>query len=129
MRVALPFRFGACMGALMATKRTRRGAAKSAPRVPEGDSQTTPGTPAETSAPDGNKSDAELIDVARKSLMEAVPETATALADGAKEGSVPHIKLLLQLVGLDEAGFAPIVVRPKEKTLEELVMEQWYREP
>ena len=89
----------------------------------------TPGTPAEASAPDGSRSDAELIEVARKSLMGAVREAATALADGAKGGSVPHIKLLLQLVSLDEGGFAPIVVRPKEKTLEEFVMEQWYREP
>ncbi len=113
----------------MATKRTRRGAAKSASRVPEGEASQTPGTPAETSEPDSSKSDAELIDIARKSLMGAVPDAATALADGAKEGSVPHIKLLLQLVGLDEAGFAPVVVRPKEKTLGEFVMEQWYREP
>jgi hypothetical protein len=118
------------MGALMATKRTRRGAAKSASRVPEREAyQTTPGTPVETSVPDSGNSDAELIDAARKSLMGAVLESATALADGAKEGSVPHIKLLLQLVGLDEAGFAPVVVRPKEKTLGEYVMEQWYREP
>lgn len=103
---------------------------KSASRIPEGDaSSTPPGTPAETSAPDSGKSDGELIDMARKSLMEAVLQTTTALANGAKQGSVPHIKLLLQLVGLDEAGFAPVVVRPKEKTLEEIVMEQWNREP
>jgi len=120
--VALPFHFGACMGALMATKRRRRGAAKPAPRVPDGEA-------AETTEPDSSANDAELIDIARKSLMGAVRDTATALADGAKEGSVPHIKLLLQLVGLDEAGFAPVVVKPKEKTLEEFVMEHWYREP
>jgi len=88
-----------------------------------------PGTPAETSESDAGKTDAELIDMARKSLMGAVHDTATALAEGASGGSVPHIKLLLQLVGLDKAGFAPIVVRPKEKTLEDFVMEHWYREP
>ena len=122
MGVALPFRFGACMGALMATKRTRRGAEKNAPLVPEGEAS-------ETTEPDCSRSDAELIEMARKSLMGAVTDSATALAEGASSGSVPHIKLLLQLVGLDEGSFAPVVVRPKEKTLEEIVMEHWYREP
>lgn len=106
----------------MATKRTRRGAAKPAPHDPEGEAE-------EGAASASGKCSAELIDDARRSLMKAIPEAATALVDGATGGSVPHIKLLLQLVGLDEAGFAPVVVRPQEKTLEEIVMEQWYREP
>ena len=88
-----------------------------------------PGIPGRITEPEGGRSDAELIDMARKSLMGAVGDTATALAEGASGGSVPHIKLLLQLVGLDEGAFAPVVVRPKEKTLEEIVMEHWYREP
>ena len=106
----------------MATKRIRRGAATTASRVPEGEAS-------ETRELNTRASDAELIDIARRSLMGAVPDTATALADGAKEGSFQHIKLLLQLVGLEEGGLAPVVVRPKEKTLEEFVMENWYREP
>jgi len=120
--VALPFHFGACMGAVMATRRTRREASESASQVSDGEASE----PNEVTT---CVSDAELIDMARRSLMGAVRETATALADGAKEGSVPHIKLLLQLVGLDDGSFAPVVVRPKEKTLEEFVMEHWYREP
>jgi hypothetical protein len=121
--VALPFHFGACMGAPMATKKTWRGAATIASQVPDGEAgEAVPGTRADWS-------DAELIGLARKSLMEAVPDAAAALADGASGGSVPHIKLLLQLVGLDEDGFTPKEVKPKEKTLEEIVMEHWYREP
>ena len=122
MGVALPFPFGTYVGALMEIKRTRRGAAKPAPHDPEGEAE-------EGVESDGGECSADPIDDARKSLMKAIPGTATALVKGATGGSVPHIKLLLQLVGLDEAGFAPVVVRPQEKTLEEIVMEQWYREP
>ena len=122
MGVPLPFHFGAYVGALMVRKRTRRGAAKSAPHDPEGEAE-------EPAAPAGEKGSAELIDDARKSLIEGVPKAATALVEGAVDGSVPHIKLLMQLVGLDEAGFATVAVRPQEKTLEEIVMEQWNREP
>ena len=71
----------------------------------------------------------ELIDRARKSLMLAIPDSADALAQEARKGSVQHIKLLLQLVGLDEGGLALKEVRPREKTLEEIVMEQWAKEP
>ena len=106
----------------MAIKRTRRGAAKPAPHDPEGEAE-------EAVASADGKGNTELIDDARRSLMKAIPGTATALAEGATSGSVPHIKLLLQLVGLDEAGFAPVVAKPQEKTLEEIVMEQWYQEP
>ena len=122
MGVPLPFPFGTYVGALMATKRTRRGAEKPAPHDPEGEAE-------EAAAPAGGKGNAELIGDARKSLMEGVPKAANALVEGAVVGSVPHIKLLMQLVGLDEAGFAPVAVRPQEKTLEEIVMEQWNREP
>jgi len=120
--VPLPFHFGAYVGALMATKRTRRGAEKFAPHDPEGEAE-------EPAAAVGDKGSAELIDDARKSLIKGVPKAATALVEGAVVGSVPHIKLLMQLVGLDDAGFAPVAVGPQEKTLEEIVMEQWNREP
>lgn len=106
----------------MVAKRTRRGAEKFAAHDPEGEVE-------EPSAAAGDKGSAELIDDARNNLMEGIPKAATALVVGATKGSVPHIKLLMQLVGLDDAGFAPVVVRPQEKTLEEIVMEQWNREP
>ena len=106
----------------MATKRTRRGAAKPVPHDPEGVVE-------DATVSTERKGSADLIDDARKSMIEGVPKAATALVERAVVGSVQHIKLLMQLVGLDEAGFAPAAVRPQEKTLEELVMEQWYREP
>ena len=111
----------------MATRRTRRGAAQPAPQVPKGEASDTDEPNISDLAT--TASDAELIDKARRSLMVAVPDTANALADGAKEGSFQHIKLLLQLVGLEEGGLAPVVVRPTEKTLDEYVMEHWHRLP
>lgn len=118
MGVSLPFRFGAYVGALMATKRTRRLEVLPASDVPLGE-------PAEVSG----RSPAELVDSARRSMMEAVPDAATALAKQATEGSVPHIKLMMQLVGLDEAGFAPVADQRHEKTLEEILMEKWDQVP
>jgi len=74
-------------------------------------------------------SHSELIEMARRSLIQAVPATATALADGAHKGSLPHIKLLMQLVGLDNGQLASKETRPKEKTMEEILMELWEQEP
>ena len=73
--------------------------------------------------------DAARIERARRKLMRAVTKTAEALANGATEGSLQHIKLLLQLVGLEEGTLAPKEFRPKEKTLEEIMMERWNAEP
>ncbi len=75
------------------------------------------------------QSNSELIDIARKTLMEAVPESASALAEGAGQGSVAHIKLLLQLVGLDDGELASKEVRPQEKTLQAILMDLWNKEP
>ena len=77
----------------------------------------------------GERSAAELVGSARKSLMEAVPAAATALANDATKGSVPHIKLMMQLVGLENAGFAPVAEQRQEKTLEEILMEKWKQVP
>lgn len=84
--------------------------------------------PATSSKVEG-KTNAELIERARKNLMEAVPETATALANQAKTGSFQHIKLLLQVTRLDEGGLATVVEKPREKTIVQDVTDGWNQEP
>ena len=69
------------------------------------------------------------IDCGRRTLEDAIPEVATKLAEQAKEGSVAHIKLLLQLLGLDNDGFVIAEARPQEKTLEQILLEQWHKQP
>jgi hypothetical protein len=102
----------------MASRRTGRPPEKVFSRAPDDETEDAAG-----------QTHGELIQSARKSLMDAIPGSAKALADGASSGSVPHIKLLLQLVGLDDGELAPETVRPREKTLEEILMEQWRKEP
>jgi hypothetical protein len=110
----------------MATSRTGRQPAKVVAIGPDGEDQETDSS----TAPDTSGwTDEELIKWARKRLMEAIPEAAKALATGASSGSVPHIKLLLELVGLDEGELGPETECRREKTLEEIVMEQWRKEP
>jgi hypothetical protein len=110
----------------MATRRARQGPAEVFSICPDDEAQQTESS----TLPDtGGQTDEELIHSARRTLMKAVPASAEALAKGVGSGSVPHIKLLLQLVGLDEGGLCPEIVRPREKTLEEIVMEQWRKEP
>jgi hypothetical protein len=72
---------------------------------------------------------AKVIAKARRTLQEAVPEVATKLVEQAKTGNIPHMKLLLQLLGLEDGGLTPTRVGPREKTLEEVLMEQWNNEP
>jgi len=70
-----------------------------------------------------------LIERARNRLLGALPDMATALAAKAKAGSAPHMRLLLQILDLYDGGLAEQQVQVKEKTLEEILMEQWNREP
>ena len=109
--VALPFGFGACVGGGMATRGVRR----------------RPSTAEVIDASGGCTH--EVIETARKELMEAIPRVMDALIAEARRGSVQHIKLVLQLMGLEEGGLASKDMRPKEKTLEEILMEQWEKEP
>ena len=126
MRVALPFYFGACMGAGMATRRACGQPSDGFFQEADDEAQEAEQSPRSGA---GGQTDKELIQSARRSLMQAIPETACALATGASGGSVPHIKLLLQLVGLDEGSMGPETAKRREKTLEEIVMEQWRKEP
>ena len=75
------------------------------------------------------KREEDFIEVARKSLIEAVPDSACALAGKAREGSVPHFKLLVQLIGLDKGRLACRDAGPQERSILETVMERWAREP
>jgi hypothetical protein len=74
-------------------------------------------------------SDSQLIEAARKNLVGAVAAATSALAEQASKGSAAHIKLLLQLVGLDDGALASRETRPKEKTLQEILEEQWANTP
>ncbi len=96
-------------------------AAKKARREPAEDAGET--------LDEGERNVAETIESARRTLMDAVPKSAKALAEEAETGSVPHIKLLLQLVGLDEGKLVSDEVKPRERTLEEIFMERWNSEP
>jgi hypothetical protein len=69
------------------------------------------------------------IGKARRELVDALTEVATKLAMEAKAGSIPHMKLLLQLLGLEDGGLTPKERSKREKSLEEIVMEQWRKEP
>ena len=69
------------------------------------------------------------IGKARRELVDALTEVATKLATEAKAGSIPHMKLLLQLLGLEDGGLTPQKSSRREKSLEEIVMEQWRKEP
>ena len=70
-----------------------------------------------------------LIGRTRKRLMEAIPSIVNTLLEKAETGSVPHMKLLLELSGLDKGRLAPRQEERREKTLEEILMEQWRNEP
>jgi hypothetical protein len=108
----------------MARKRAARGAASSTDQAFDGNS---PEGQVRDPDPTG-RSHAELIGAARQSLIEAVPGSAAALAGCATDGSVTHIKLLFQLVGLDGGQLASAIERPRERTREEIDMEAWNRE-
>jgi hypothetical protein len=75
------------------------------------------------------RSDGELIEAARRNLVGAVAKATAALAEHAEKGSAAHIKLLLQLVKLDDGALASRETRPKEKTLQEILEEQWANTP
>jgi len=72
---------------------------------------------------------AKLIGQAREQLVESIPAIAATLVMEARLGSVSHMKLLLHLLGIDHGGLGAPENRPVEKTLEEILMEQWAKEP
>ncbi len=87
------------------------------------------GEPAAVTKRAGRSRKSRAIREAGRTLMDAVPDVSMKLAEEARKGNIQHMKLLLQLLNLDEGGLTPREAGPKEKTLEEILMEQWHKEP
>ena len=61
-------------------------------------------------------------------VAQALPHVSRKLAEDAKGGSVNHLKLFLEIAGLLKGGLAmPEEIR-QEKTLEDLLNEQWEKD-
>ena len=60
----------------------------------------------------------------RKRMAEEMPRLMDVLLEQAKQGSLGHLKMLVQLAGLDKGEVKPKVQR-REKSLEAILMEQW----
>ena len=82
-------------------------------------------------APDfaAEEDDGALVEQAGKMLRQSIPAVVRALLEGAEKGGVTHIKLALELLGVDKGSFAGKKVHPEEKTMEEIFLEKWNREP
>jgi hypothetical protein len=66
---------------------------------------------------------------ARARFAEALPEISERLVREAKKGSVAHLKLLVQLTGLDQKqDVVPRKQKKPGKSLEVILMEQWERD-
>jgi hypothetical protein len=74
-------------------------------------------------------SHAERIEKARLTLENGLQNVVAKLTDEAIKGSVSHMKLLLQLLGLEDGALSRKEEGPRERTLEEILMEQWRNEP
>ena len=65
----------------------------------------------------------------RARFAEALPEIAETLLKQAKKGSVAHLKLLVQLSGLDRGELVPKAQKRKGKSVTATLLEEWRREP
>lgn len=66
---------------------------------------------------------------ARARFAEALPEIADTLLEQARKGSVAHLKLLVQLSGLDRGDLVPKAAKRRGKSLEAILMDEWSKEP
>jgi hypothetical protein len=73
----------------------------------------------------GSAEAAWLLSESRRTLHASLPKLMQKLVEEAEKGSVTHLKLLLQLMGLEDGGLQVQELRPKEKTLEEILRERW----
>ena len=64
---------------------------------------------------------------ARARFAQQLPDIMDKLTKEALAGSVPHLKVLLELTGLDKAE-PPHAVQRKEKSLEAILLEQWRKD-
>ncbi len=65
----------------------------------------------------------------RRRVADALPKIADRLIGEALQGGLPALKVLVQLAGLDEKEPAKETSRPRGKTIEEKLMEDWRKEP
>ncbi len=63
----------------------------------------------------------------RKRMAEQMPGLVEMLLKQAHEGSLGHLKILVQLAGLDKGEVTPVVKR-REKSLETILLEQWEKD-
>ena len=66
---------------------------------------------------------------ARRQFAEALPEIAAMLLVGAKDGSISHLKLLVELGGLEKGSLGPTVKKRRSKSLEEVLIAEWRKQP
>ena len=64
----------------------------------------------------------------RRRLARALPEIADALIDKAQTGSLPELKMLVQMSGLDDKDTSSPAEKRRGKSLEEMLMEDWRKE-
>ena len=65
---------------------------------------------------------------ARARFAEALPEIAETLLKQAKDGSVPHMKLLIELSGLNKGDVVPRATKKRGKSLQAILEEEWQKE-
>ncbi len=94
-----------------------------------GEMEETQGRGEEFSGGAADPSHNARIDKARVTLEGSLQGVIEKLKDEATKGSVSHMKLLLQLLGLEDGALRRKEEGPREKTLEEILMEQWRNEP
>lgn len=63
----------------------------------------------------------------RKRMAEVMPTLVAMLLKEAHAGSLGHLKMLVQLAGLDKGEVSPKVQR-REKSLEKILLEQWEKD-
>jgi hypothetical protein len=91
--------------------------------------EQTQGRDEQCSGREADVSHAARVEKAAITLEGSLQAVMVKLAEEATDGSVSHMKLLLQLLGLEDGALSRKPEGPKEKTLEEILMEQWRNEP
>ena len=72
-----------------------------------------------------NASEEDVRDTARNEIIKALPALVRAMVQGARDGSVAHMKLLVQL----ERDLAkPEPQERQGKNLEQILMERWAKD-
>ena len=67
----------------------------------------------------------QAVTEARREVALALPAIVRALAEQALTGSATHLKLFLELSGALKGGLAAPEKVVRERTLEEVIVEQW----